>query len=338
MICPQCFEDNDDGAEFCRECGAPFKSGSDASDMAVYKELAKANLLKMRGDMKSANDTLLSILKRFPNNPTAHSLLGDISADQGDLQQAKTWYEMAVELVPDNKGDKEKLARITSRIAEDEKASATQIIGIPERKTLPGAFIALSALIVVAIAVGSFWIGNISSPKKEATDIVPYVPPKPVEQPNPADPAQGVNPETQEPTQTPQSPEKVQTDEAMLTAIRAKSVDKLEWRGLVEDPRAGRAIVTVSASATEPPSLTATKAGLAFFETFPAFKTVTVRVLGSKGYDMIADMTAESATTVKAAISGGDTVESQSQVALSNTWMPPAPEASTGTAGGNVSR
>ncbi len=54
--CDFCFADNEQDAHVCSDCGAPFGGDEDSeeSDNLVYKDLARANLLRMRGDLVAA--------------------------------------------------------------------------------------------------------------------------------------------------------------------------------------------------------------------------------------------------------------------------------------------
>lgn len=326
MVCNKCFESNDEGAEFCRDCGAPLVKGSEGSDQEVYKELAKANLHRMRGDMKSANDVCLGILRRYPNNATAHGLLGDISADQGDLNQAATWYEMALELAPDSVADRQKFESVKERVRlKDAQETASQI-GIPQRAPSPWPYVVIVVLTVVGVAIGAFFIGQ-SARKGDSGTVGSGVVQTPVEQPKDEVKPTIPSPKEDPPIENQRASTQVMSDTAILNVLNAKTVDKINYLSVAEDPRGQSAIVTVSAIDQEQYGITATKAGLEFFESFPAFKRVTIRVMGPSGFLLVADMTVEAATTVKASIMGGASVESQAQVALSSTWTPPhAPE------------
>jgi hypothetical protein len=73
--------------------------------------LAQANLERIRGQWNDAIDTCVRVLRSHPGNADAHSLLGDIYRDQGELDDAVQWYRMAVDLRP--KGpDLEKLQKL----------------------------------------------------------------------------------------------------------------------------------------------------------------------------------------------------------------------------------
>lgn len=325
-VCPMCFEPNEATAEFCKECGAPLKSDSEGSDQEVYTDLARANLLRTRGDMKGANDVCLSILKRYPNNPTAHSLLGDIAADQDDLKQAQTWYEMALDLVPGNANDQKKLEAVKTRIRAREAAEAANIIGIPETKSKFVPYLVLLLFTAGAFGTGAYFLGKFGSGAKqrEQTTINTPVSLNPDRE----------QPESSVPPVTSQDPPQVQedkpitatgavpTDEALLQALQTKGTSKLEYVSVNEDPRGPSATVTVRLT-SEAPYLTATRAGLEFFKVLPAFAKVSIRILDSSEIVFVADMTREAAKTAEAALAGGDTIDSQAQVMLSQTWSPP---------------
>jgi hypothetical protein len=78
--------------------------------------LAAANLLRVRGLHDQAEARCIEVLRADPNNVHAHSLLGDIYQDQGRLEDARQWYQLALDLNPNSRPDREKLARL-SRMA-----------------------------------------------------------------------------------------------------------------------------------------------------------------------------------------------------------------------------
>jgi curved DNA-binding protein CbpA len=54
------------------------------------------------GRYDNAESILKMVLKTTPNNALAHAMLGDISAQKGDLRQALTRYSYAVQFAPNN--------------------------------------------------------------------------------------------------------------------------------------------------------------------------------------------------------------------------------------------
>ena len=166
VLCAKCFATVERGAPFCPECGIPMSS-SDGSDGEIYPMLARANLLRMRAEYKQAEDVCLKILKRFPNNSTANTLLGDICAERGDLEHAAQWYEMALDLSPDSQVDREKLAAVKQRIHDRDTAATAAQIGIPVRKGSPAIPAVLAALLIVAVGAGAYFFGA-NTPKPDA--------------------------------------------------------------------------------------------------------------------------------------------------------------------------
>lgn len=142
------------GSEFCAECGAPLDlaPGVGGSDTEVYPELAKANLLRMRKEYKQAEDVCLSILRRYPNNASANTLLGDICAEKGDLEQAAEWYELALDLIPDSAAEKAKLEDVRARLATKEKAATVETLGITHTSKPP--YVTIAAVVVALLIVG----------------------------------------------------------------------------------------------------------------------------------------------------------------------------------------
>jgi len=120
MVCTKCFAEIPDTSAFCMECGARLREDTidplyaEGSDREVYPEIARANLLRMKGQYEQAVEVCLGILKRYPSNETAHALLGDIYADQGKLTDAIQWYELLVDLAPANPIYRAKLDNLRS--------------------------------------------------------------------------------------------------------------------------------------------------------------------------------------------------------------------------------
>jgi tetratricopeptide (TPR) repeat protein len=73
--------------------------------------LARANLLRMRGQWTDAVELCTEALRGDAHSPAAHSLLGDIYENQGRLDKAIHWYQLALELDPESIADKAKLTR-----------------------------------------------------------------------------------------------------------------------------------------------------------------------------------------------------------------------------------
>jgi tetratricopeptide (TPR) repeat protein len=125
--------------------------GVEGSDAAVYPKLAQANLLRMRHQYKEAEDICLSILRQFPHNLSANTLLGDLAVERGDLEQAKEWYELALDIDPDSAAIAEKLSAVTQEKETKQVANTAEQLGLPVEKPKTGliAAIAIAAILLV---------------------------------------------------------------------------------------------------------------------------------------------------------------------------------------------
>lgn len=159
MICPKCFAEIPDTSVFCLECGSRLKDDTldplyaEGSDREVYPELARANLLRIQGRYEEAIEVCRRILGRFPSNETVHALLGDIYADQGKLDDAIQWYELLVELAPQNMHYSAKLHHLRAlRAAQSAPALPTPETKPAKHRLFAYGLYGLLGLIVVGAA------------------------------------------------------------------------------------------------------------------------------------------------------------------------------------------
>jgi tetratricopeptide (TPR) repeat protein len=171
-FCEKCFATVPEGSPYCPECGASMDATQPAaSDAEIYPALARANLLRMRGEYKQAEDVCLGILRRLPNNASAHTLLGDICAERGDLEEAVQWYDLALELMPDSQADREKLASVRRRIADREAAASAEKIGIPKARSTSVWVLGVALLLLAIIGIGAFILGRKSLPVQQRAQV-----------------------------------------------------------------------------------------------------------------------------------------------------------------------
>ena len=280
-VCPKCFEVNDPAATYCLECGAPLSDepGAEGSDQEVYREITQANLHRIRGDYKPAIDVCLGILKRFPNNGTAHTLLGDIYAEKGELEQAAEWFEMALDLRPESENDRRKLEAVQRRRSEQDAASAAQQLGIPESKPRAQQYVFVMVLLVVIVGIGSFLLGGSMAPNRNSgqpktiTDPINVGDPKP-DQSVPT----GQQPTNNEPvvqaTVYPGSPVEQQT--AALLAQKYTIGRKI--LGVHEDPRGPSLHLTAKLEKEDDPASVAIDIARAVFTEYATFASITVEL------------------------------------------------------------
>ncbi|MDQ2986063.1 MAG: tetratricopeptide repeat protein [Armatimonadota bacterium] len=170
-LCDKCFSVIEKDSTFCNECGAPFdESESATSDSIVYPEIARSNLLRLRGDLAQAEKVCLAVLKRFPNNPAAHGMMGDLAFEGGKLDTAKQWYEMALDLTPNDEGLRRKLSAVVE--STKQRDGEAGLAGL-ELKPRPGATIAaMIGVVALILAMGGlmFWLGYAN--KKTRADVI----------------------------------------------------------------------------------------------------------------------------------------------------------------------
>lgn len=273
MSCPRCFANIPASASACPECGAPVGDGylapSDASP-----ELAKANLSRVRGDYKLAREQLLTILRRYPNSAPAHEMMGDVYEDDGDLDQAAQWYELALDLAPDMPGLKQKQDSVVQRLAEMERERVEGSIGFLQSwpKWTPYAFLAGGVLIAVLAAYA--FVNRKPTPKSqvETTIVAPREgdpSPTPTGGPSPA-PSQSLTP-------APANVAAVRADADALAKLQRAGFAGGKFVAVESDPRSQALSVTIDLGNPEDARLTCGSAAKLVFESFPACETVHIR-------------------------------------------------------------
>lgn len=166
--------------DFCPECGFTFGKG-EGSDTEVYQDLAQANLSRMRGDKQGAIDQCLKVLRAFPNNVTAHSLLGEIYMEHGELTQAKEWLEMALDLDPSSEREKQLLKKISQELENKDHKIAVEQLEVRPQSGLTALWVVMMALILVVGGL-SFFVGRNAGQKSEVAT-VEQTPAEPIRMP-----------------------------------------------------------------------------------------------------------------------------------------------------------
>lgn len=125
----------------------------------LQAELARVNLLRIRGDISSSKALCLSILKRFPESVDAHVMMGDLHSEQGDLGPAAEWYSLALDLDRNAPGVQVKLNRVQAALDITRQASTSRAMIVAGRQISPWLYVAVAAS---AIAIGSvaFIVGS----------------------------------------------------------------------------------------------------------------------------------------------------------------------------------
>jgi hypothetical protein len=290
--CPQCYEINPGGSSFCDVCGASLsaerKGHSEGSDTEVYQELARTNLLRMRGEYKKAVTVCLSVLKRYPNNATAHTLLGDIYAEQGDLPHAKEWYELAIDLGTASEIDKKKLESINQRLTDREAARTAQRLGkAQEGHRRSGLMIAGVAGLLVLVAAASYLLGQSINDAKSEIGSSAVRTPIGITNGNGQDANPGEDPEN--PTVN-VAPSLSPPDQSMLALLQGEPSLKDRILTVEEDPRHSLLTVTVLAAPGESTPELAVLIGKEVLGVVDRHQLLTMRIVSGNRLALIADI------------------------------------------------
>ncbi|MDO8589032.1 MAG: tetratricopeptide repeat protein [Armatimonadota bacterium] len=172
-----------DDAFYCSECGAPVRQPDEgpAGQVDVESLLASANLHRIRREWEEAIEQCTTALHNDPENPAAHVMLGDIYAAQDRLEDAVRWYEMALEIAPDNRAYAEKLESLRSNLAESyaHTDSSTARLGWFDRFVIGESFessiriitVTSAAFAALLIAAGLIALYSHKQPTVSATDV-----------------------------------------------------------------------------------------------------------------------------------------------------------------------
>ncbi len=280
------------GAEFCPECGAPVSDepSSEGSDSAIYPELARANLLRMRGDYAQAEEVCLKILHRFPNNASANSLLGDICAERNDLEQAAEWYELALDITPDAQAVRQKLASAKERMRQREAANTAQQLGLPTSKSKAGLWIGLVVLFLIGTGALAYYIGQRVNQNRTASNAIVDAPV--VLEPKPAGAFGGGAATTTgtaaQPDQIPQG--RIDDDRRLTQLLAPKSSDGARLLEARQDPRSKSVVLSFFVQDGEDVRSMAARLAASALQELPDCRLVTVRAVRAGTLALIADV------------------------------------------------
>lgn len=318
-------------AEFCPDCGAPIThddAPTEGSDAAIYPELARANLLRMRGEFKQAEDICLSILRRFPNNATANGLLGDMKAEQGDLEQAAEWYELALDLVDDS-GVKAKLHQVKKRIQDREAANTAKQIGLPSGKPKMGLFIVAALVLIVCSAGAAYVLGQksqVTSKTPRTTIDDPLNIPRTTtgsasnSSEEEGDPSKGETAPVQAPASV-----KAEVDRALLNAIARENPLGSKLIDAFQDPRSKDITLTFVATESDDLRNIAAELGKSALTLHLESNRIILRGIMVNQISLVADMTREAYRATDSQEwkdAHRDDAKAFANAVLSNVWPP----------------
>lgn len=310
-MCDRCYSMIPVEAEYCEECGAHVSEdpNSKGSDVVVYDDLAKSNLLRIRGNYQEAIDICLKILHRFPNNATAHTLLGDIYAEQGDLKQAEQWYEMALDLKPESPTDRQKLEQIISRMAEREAATTAQKFGLPATRNRAMLYSVIVLAVVLVVGVSAYALGNrvrSESPRAIVVD----------------EPVRIGGDEMPVPVAKPGSSAEV--DAAVLRTLQAVGPAAMAVQQVQVDPRGPSVVLTALIERTDDPFLQAARLGVLGLDIQPKFAMTVVRLVRDGQIVFVGEVRRESLEQLRLQepeLKAENLVDATARLLLTSAWQ-----------------
>lgn len=278
--CDKCFTPLPPGAATCPDCGAPVKDATTAeTEAVVYPELARANLARMRGDYKQAENELLSVLKRYPNNPSANEMLGDLAGEREDWPHAIQWYELALEIVPTSASIARKLKDARAKTEKKETQDTTAQLGLPDPKSRTPLWIAIAVVLLIAASAGAYYAGTkqrTSSGQPGPTNIIQ------AQQPQSGGTTGGA--ESLNPPPAIMTPEEA----SMLASIKAKAEDGAALVAVASDPRASALVITFN-QGTGDHRLAAARIARDAFAAQTAYNLVILRGISGGAVSFMAD-------------------------------------------------
>jgi len=353
--CPQCSRPAFSSAADCAEpncaepnCAEPncprvAEPEVDWDDSAPYSQLARANLLRIRGDLGSAKALTQRVIRTFPKSTDAHALMGDLFVDEGRLEEARNWYEIALDLAPGTPAYQRKLEGIRQRIAEHEASETARQLGLPTSRGGAKIFALSMVLFVIMIGLGAYWLGDRGRSTGTAGDEARTLRPitfggpsaaetrtETVDSPAP-EPGSGSVDSSSSAATPPASPPPSPSPEGvsdlrLLEVFRNRCLSGGSILVVIQDPRTRAVTITLGAREGELLRSLAARVGLTALPLEPEAPRITLRVLVAGTLQLVADITPDSSKAALAAASPADPssmTDAQLELALVEVWTPP---------------
>lgn len=328
--CTNCLASIPPAESRCPKCGSPVAGdGLGDPELAqivdkVHALLVSANLKKLRGDLDGAIQECIKALRVNPDSVEAHSLLGDIYRDQGNLEEAERWYQIALDLNPDSKIDQLRLDQLRT-LDRSEKQPKTADIPLASPAMINWLMVGVLCAIILILLAAIIWplLHGVSSQEAEQVQ-VPRI--SNLAHKTRRFPGSNVTPTLQQGIASEQ-------ESTLLNNLNASSAltnARLQVVSITIDPRRNSAMLTYIGQVIESPNrmpqlvkdcLTVAREA---FRHDPALMTATVRALYSISMNgrqstqtvFVADTKRETALQIDPATSD----ISQQSAALENVW------------------
>jgi hypothetical protein len=275
----------------------------------------------------------MTLLKQTPHSPTVAALLGDVSAEQGKLDEAVQWYEMAVDSGAPS-GIEEKLEAMKTRIRERDAASSEREIGLAQRTwasppVLVGAAVIILMLLVCAYVAGTYRATVKPAPIQDQPPIV-----LPASTLSPSSSETGANPDAHPaevsnstpgnvvaaPTSPAASATKGPFDADLQPFFANASGPLARVTAAGSDPRNHSVTVDVPLQAGDEPRTLAAQVALATLAALKETTTVTVRMTSAGKAMLVADGTRDKYEAYTRAEHPSSDTAALADALLSNEW------------------
>ncbi|MFZ4506512.1 MAG: tetratricopeptide repeat protein [Fimbriimonas sp.] len=223
-------------------------------------DIARVNLHRIRGEYREAEQLALAILRHDPENLMGHTLMGEINAERGELEQSAEWYELALDLEPKSEPLLQKLDQVRTRIRERDAALTAEQLGLNQAngnlKLAAMAFV----LLVIVVASVAFVLGQQNEGRHRAAVVrktvdAPFAPGTASETIREPVPARGY------PIPTPVTVPTVVQQDRLLIEHLAKGTDGARVLSAVVDPRTQGVTITFGYGTDDEPRKIAAELG-----------------------------------------------------------------------------
>jgi tetratricopeptide (TPR) repeat protein len=308
-----------------------------AAKEKLYPELARANLLRMRGDYKGAIDQCLSILKRMPEDLDAHTLIGDIYSESGDLVQSAQWYDLALELDPSSHALRSKLEAVRERAQHKEIAETAEQLGLPTDGPRMAIYSAVIVILIVVIGITAYLLGQRHPVAKRSPLHIsinaPGIPDRPTDAPNAdGDDTSGALDSSASAAGAGYLP---QEDRTLTLALSQRDPLGSHIMSAMSDPRTKLLTINYSVRADEDVRKIGAELARSSFDQAPDAMTITVRATRDDKLVYVADVSRDKLNDAVANNeSQGGSSDAWISGALSYEWTP-APASGSAPAAAN---
>lgn len=134
-------------------------------------DLARINVMRLRGDIQTAKHLCAELLAQKPDFAQAQALMGDLCMDSDEYLKAADWYEMAAANSDESPTLHHRAELARRRVDEVEALAATKRLGIPTSRNKLNFFAGLLLTMVLAVCGMAFYVGG-QLGNKEATKVI----------------------------------------------------------------------------------------------------------------------------------------------------------------------